>query len=125
MKVYLVDFENVKSKGLSGVDSLTENDSVIIFYSENSDTISFEMHQKVLSSKAEIEYLKEVFKLSEGEASFLVTCTKGEGLLKVGADTTILQITPTKKEFEFVETNLNKMVEMRKRSEENSYYEDN
>ena len=59
--------------------------------------------------KSEIEYLKEVFKLSEGEASFLVTCTKGEGLLKVGTDTTIIQITPTKKEFEFVETNLNKI----------------
>ena len=57
--------------------------------------------------KSEIAYLKEVFKLSEGEAGFLVTCTKGEGLLKVGTDTTIIQITPTKKEFEFVETNLN------------------
>lgn len=64
--------------------------------------------------KAEIQYLKEVFKLSEGEASFLVTCAKGEGLLKVGADTAILQITPTKKEFEFVETNLNKLVKQRK-----------
>jgi len=60
--------------------------------------------------KSEIEYLREVFKLSEGESSFLVTCTKGEGLLKVGSDTTIIQITPTKKEFEFVETNLNKIV---------------
>ena len=59
--------------------------------------------------KSEIAYLKEVFKLSEGEASFLTTCTKGEGLLKVGSDTAILQITPTKKEFEFVETNLNKI----------------
>ena len=57
--------------------------------------------------KSEINYLKEVFKLSEGEANFLITCTKGEGLLKVGADTAILQITPTAKEFEFVETNLN------------------
>lgn len=64
--------------------------------------------------KSEIEYLKEVFKLSEGEAGFLITCLKGEGLLKVGSDTAILQITPTKKEFEFVETNLNKLVEIRK-----------
>ena len=62
--------------------------------------------------KAEIEYLREVFKLSEGEAGFLVTCQKGEGLLKVGQDTAILQITPTRKEFEFVETNLNKLAEM-------------
>ena len=65
--------------------------------------------------KSEIEQLKEVFKLSEGEASFLVTCTKGEGLLKVGAETAILQIRPTEKEFEFVETNLNKLAQMRRR----------
>ena len=62
--------------------------------------------------KSEIQYLKEVFKLSQGEAGFLVTCNRGEGLLKVGADTAILQIRPTKKEFEFVETNINKLVEM-------------
>ena len=74
--------------------------------------------------KAEIQYLKEVFKLSEGEAGFLITCLKGEGLLKVGADSAIIQITPTQKEFEFVETNLNKMVEMKKKNEENVYYED-
>ena len=60
--------------------------------------------------KSEIQYLKEVFKLSEGEANFLVTCQRGEGLLKVGPDSAILKITPTKKEFEFVETNLNKLV---------------
>ena len=59
--------------------------------------------------KSEIQYLKEVFKLSEGEANFLVTCQRGEGLLKVGQDTAILKITPTRKEFEFVETNLNQL----------------
>lgn len=58
MKIYLIDFENVKSKGLDGIDKLQETDSVIIFFSENSDTLSFEMHQKVLSSKADIEYFK-------------------------------------------------------------------
>ena len=63
-------------------------------------------------SKTFIKYLKEVFKLSEGEAGFLITCNKGEGLLKVGKDTAILQITPTAKEFEFVETNINKLAAM-------------
>ena len=67
--------------------------------------------------KAEIQYLKEVFKLSEGESSFLVTCGIGEGLFKVGQETAILKITPTQKEFEFVETNLNKLVEARTRNE--------
>ena len=67
--------------------------------------------------KSEIQYLKEVFKLSDGEAGFLVTCLKGEGLLKVGSDTAILQIVPTAKEFEFVETNLNKLVNKQKRQQ--------
>ena len=67
--------------------------------------------------KAEIQYLKEVFKLSEGEAGFLVTCGIGEGLLKVGAESAILQITPTNKELEFVETNLNKLVKMNKKKQ--------
>lgn len=58
MNIFLIDFENVKSKGLTGIDKLPETDKVIIFYSENSDTISFEMHQKVLTSKAAIEYFK-------------------------------------------------------------------
>ena len=59
--------------------------------------------------KAEIKYIQEVFKLSEGEANFLLTCERGEGLLKVGSDTAILAIRPTAKEFEFVETNVNKL----------------
>ena len=62
--------------------------------------------------KSEIQYIKEVFKLSEGEAGFLTTCSRGEGLLKVGGDTAILAIKPTKKEFEFVETNLSNQAKM-------------
>ena len=64
--------------------------------------------------KSEIEYLKEVFKLSEGEAGFLITCGRGEGLLRVGTDSAILSIQPTRKEFEFVETNLSKQIELEK-----------
>ena len=70
--------------------------------------------------KSEIQYLKEVFKLSEGEAYFLTTCNRGEGLLKVGEDTAIISIRPTKKEFEFVETNQNKIAEMRANKENSS-----
>ncbi len=68
--------------------------------------------------KSEIQYLKEVFKLSEGEAGFLITCSRGEGLLKVGGDSAILAIQPTKKEFEFVETNLTKQAALEKARKE-------
>ena len=63
--------------------------------------------------KSEIQYIKEVFKLSDGEAYFLTTCQRGEGLLKVGEDTAIIAIQPTKKEFEFIETNMNKLAALR------------
>lgn len=62
--------------------------------------------------KSEIGYLKEVFKLSDGETDFLLTCTRGEGLLKVGQESAIIAIKPTQKEFQFVETNLSKIAEM-------------
>ena len=71
--------------------------------------------------KSEIQYLKEVFKLSEGEANFLITCLKGEGLLKVGPDSAIIQIRPTAKEFEFVETNLNKLMQRDRRKRTANY----
>ena len=61
--------------------------------------------------KSEIQYIKEVIKLSEGEASFLTTCSRGQGLFKVGEQTAIIEIVPTKKEFEFMETNVNKLKE--------------
>ena len=64
--------------------------------------------------KSEIDYLREVFKLSEGEADFLITCTRGEGLIKIGYSSAVIAIRPTQREFEFVETNLTKLLEMRK-----------
>lgn len=61
--------------------------------------------------KSEIQYIQKVFKLSEGEASFLTTCARGEGLFKVGEQTAIIEIRPTKKELEFIETNVNNMMQ--------------
>ena len=64
--------------------------------------------------KSEIKYIQEIFKLSEGEANFLTTCARGEGLFKVGDQTAIIEIRPTKKEFEFIETNINNIREKNK-----------
>ena len=65
--------------------------------------------------KSEIEYLKEVFKLSDGEANFLITCSRGEGLIKIGYTSAVIAIKPTQREFEFVETNLQKIAEMKRK----------
>ena len=58
MNYFLVDYENVNVAGLNGITSLTENDSVIIFYSENADTLTFGMHRRINESKAEIKFQK-------------------------------------------------------------------
>ena len=58
MNYFLVDYENVNVAGLNGITSLTENDSVTIFYSENADTLTFGMHRRINESKAEIKFQK-------------------------------------------------------------------
>lgn len=55
MTVYLVDFENVRSEGLRGVEQLSEDDKVVIFYSVNADAITFDVHMLLSRSRAEIE----------------------------------------------------------------------
>ena len=41
---YLVDYENVHKAGLNGIEELKSTDTVIIFYSANADSLSFELH---------------------------------------------------------------------------------
>lgn len=56
MSYYLVDYENVKKDGLNGINELSAEDTVCIFYSENADTITFDMHRKINESQADIVF---------------------------------------------------------------------
>lgn len=56
MAIYMIDYENVKTGGLNGISRLTEEDSVIIFYSENANRLTFDLHQRLMASRAKIEY---------------------------------------------------------------------
>ena len=58
MAYYLIDFENVKSRGMEGVERLTEEDTVCIFYSDNADSMTFDLHRKLNETKANIIYHK-------------------------------------------------------------------
>ncbi len=58
MAYYLIDFENVKSRGMEGVELLTEEDTVCIFYSDNADSMTFDLHRKLNETKAKIVYHK-------------------------------------------------------------------
>lgn len=58
MSYYLVDFENVKKDGLDGIHMLGSEDTVCIFYSKNADSITFDLHRRLMESKATIELCK-------------------------------------------------------------------
>lgn len=56
MNYYLIDYENVKTHGLDGVSSLTQDDVVCIFYSEHADTLTFGLHRRLNETKATVIY---------------------------------------------------------------------
>ncbi len=59
MAVYLIDYENVYIEGLQGIENLTEQDSVHIFYTQNRCGLTFDLYRQLISCKAEI-HLNEV-----------------------------------------------------------------
>lgn len=58
MSVFLIDYENVSSSGLDGLEHLTTDDAVFIFYSENADRLTFDAHRRLMASMARVHYFK-------------------------------------------------------------------
>ena len=60
MSTYLIDFENVKSGGLTGMDHIKKEDSVHLFWSTRENKISIEMMEQIRNSESEIVMHKAV-----------------------------------------------------------------
>lgn len=58
MNYFLIDYENVNVSGFDGLANLTENDAVILFYSENASTLTFGLHRRLNESKANLQFHK-------------------------------------------------------------------
>ena len=58
MRYYFIDYENVHQSGLNGIEKLTENDKLIIFYTTNAETLTFSIYEKLILCKAEIQLYK-------------------------------------------------------------------
>lgn len=56
MAFFLVDYENVNVAGMNGLKNLNEEDTLIIFYSENASTMTFGLHKRLNETKSSIEY---------------------------------------------------------------------
>ncbi len=78
MACYLVDYENVNQKGINGINQLklTENDSVIIYYSNNANSLTFELHKELMRSNAKIEYRK-ITNEGKNALDFILVCDLG------------------------------------------------
>ena len=57
-RIFFVDYENVKISGLDGLLELNSADEVFIFYSENADCITFDIHKNLNETKAQINFQK-------------------------------------------------------------------
>lgn len=79
------------------------------FYSEATKSIIKNADTKLFlpPDPTSVNDIQEVFQLTEGEAEFLRTCRRGEGLFKVNNVSAKLQIDIPPVEMEFVETNQN------------------
>ena len=58
MSYFLVDFENTHSGGLNNFKKLTENDTVEIFYSDSVNSMTFDLHTRILTCPAKFVYSK-------------------------------------------------------------------
>ncbi len=58
MRIFLVDYENVNSLGLNGIDKLKRTDKIVLFYSDSASTISFAVHDMIIQKQIRMEKYK-------------------------------------------------------------------
>lgn len=58
MKHYYIDYENVMSNGLTGIEQLTENDALYLFYSVNANTMTMDKIQSLLQCPADMHFIQ-------------------------------------------------------------------
>ena len=57
MNIYYIDYENVSSQGLKGVELLTENDEDVLLYSKKADNVKIDILTMMMESRAKIRFL--------------------------------------------------------------------
>ncbi len=86
--VYLVDFENVNSSGLDGIETLSEYDTVVIFYSDKAKSLSLELIGTIQSSKCDIRLFKTE-KVQDNYLDFHITSVVG-AMVMLGMNVAII-----------------------------------
>ncbi len=58
MANFYIDYENVHNEGLKGVERLTPDDTMYLFYSDKADTLKIDVVQKLLATQGNIRFMK-------------------------------------------------------------------
>ncbi len=58
MRIFYVDYENVKDSGLNGIAKLDPDDVVRIYYSDDANKMTFGTHRRIIESSAKFEYVR-------------------------------------------------------------------
>lgn len=67
MNIFLIDYENVSSIGLHGIDLLNKNDKVYLFYSEKAESINIDIMNIIIKG----DFLFKNFKLAKSDKNAL------------------------------------------------------
>ena len=57
MNIFYIDYENVTSQGLKGIELLTESDEVNLLYSKKAETMKIDILTQLLASRAKINFI--------------------------------------------------------------------
>ena len=83
MKYFFIDYENIKQDALKGIERLSDEDKVIVFYSEYAQTMTIPMHLQINNSRAEFSF-KEVQVGHKNDLDFQLAtelgCLVGSGI---------------------------------------------
>ncbi|MCR4690067.1 MAG: hypothetical protein K5739_01810 [Lachnospiraceae bacterium] len=58
MSIYLVDYENTGIKGVKGIERLSEEDKLVIFYGPKTGSVPFEDLVKITATRAKLEFIR-------------------------------------------------------------------
>ncbi len=58
MSIYLVDYENTGIKGVKGIERLSEEDKLVIFYGPKTGAVPFEDLVKITATRAKLEFIR-------------------------------------------------------------------
>lgn len=67
LNIFLIDYENVNSIGLHGIDLLNKNDKVYLFYSEKAESINIDIMNIIIKG----DFLFKNFKLAKSDKNAL------------------------------------------------------